>query len=183
MNYRYAKNKPQPRKKRQGKWFVIMSFSAALLYVYYFHDYFSTYYHHSIATKNSTPTKLLSTPAIAINSAKKTSQEFDFYAMLPKIEVQIKNTGAPNAPQLTSGQTYYLLQVATTSDNTEAQSLITKLGVMGLNAYSKSYQRSNGKTEYRVMVGPYVNKQDVDTDRAYLKTNDISSLFLSAKAP
>lgn len=182
MTYHYAQSKPEPRQKRQGWGFVILSFSAAFLYIYHFHGYFSTYYHHTFTNSNNS-TKALLAPKTPASDSKKSSPEFDFYSMLPKIEVQIKNTGAPNAPQLTSGQTYYLLQIATTPNNTEAQNLITKLGVMGLNAYAKPYQRPNGKTEYRVVVGPYVNKQDVDTDRAYLKTNDIPSLFLSAKAP
>lgn len=177
MNHKYAQKKPQSRQRRHGWWFFIFSFSAAFLYIYYFH----AYYHHTAIAPNVTLTKSSSTAHP--DTLKKSSQEFDFYSMLPKIEVQIKNTETPNAPQLSSGQTYYLLQIATTPKNTEAEDLVTKLGVMGLNAYIKPYQKANNITQYRILVGPYTNRQDVDTDRAYLKTNHINSLFLSAKAP
>ena len=154
---------------------MIASFSAAFVYIYYFHNY----YHHLITTHSTAVTPIVT----HTQATKKPTDEFDFYSMLPKIQVQVKNAGIPNAPQLTSGEPYYVLQVATTGNNADAQDQVTKLGVLGVNAYIKPVQRPDGKILYRILVGPYTNQSDADTDRAYLKTNGITSLFLSAKAP
>ena len=175
MRNNYTCQKSRPRQERRGWWFVIASFSAAFLYIYYFNNY----YHHFITTRNTTATPIVTHK----QATQKPADEFDFYSMLPKIQVQVKNAGIPNAPQLTSGQIYYVLQVATPGNNAAAQDEVTKLGVMGVNAYVKPDQRPDGKILYRILVGPYTSQSDADTDRAYLKTNGITSLFLSAKAP
>lgn len=106
-----------------------------------------------------------------------TKSQFDFYSMLPNMKVDVKS-GGPHSISVPKGHPYFLLQVATTSNQQEAQTLITKLGVMGLNAFIKPYQKQNGQQLYRIVVGPYLTQREADTNRAYLTTNHINSLKL-----
>lgn len=170
MSYGYYRKK-RARRKSQSWLFAVISFSIAAAYFYYVHTHILSMHIAPPAIKNVSPIK------------KQEPSEFDFYSMLPKIQVQVKANGSPNTPELTSGQTYYVLQIATINDPAAADDFLTKLGVMGLNAYVKPYQKSSGATGYRILVGPYTTQKDMDTDQSYLKTNHIRSLVLTAKAP
>lgn len=144
----------------------------ALFYVHYLH---MPHFHLKPKVTPKNATHLLPSKQ-ALQSPQK---QFDFYAMLPKMHVNVRKSN-PNTIQLTPNQPYFLLQVATTSDKTAAQHLVTKLGVMGLSASLKTIKNST-LIRYQIIVGPYALPTNAKTDQAYLRTNHINSILLKLK--
>lgn len=177
MTIDYA-HKPQPSPKRRRLWLtaivviVLVLALPALFYVHYLH---MPHLHpqpkiiHKHNTKAQTTQQALQLP----------QKQFDFYAMLPKMQVDIKQT-KPNAIQLAPNQPYFLLQVATSSNQEAAQNLVTKLGVMGLDASLKTIKKNNS-IRYQIVVGPYLLPKNATTDQAYLRSNHIDSILLKIK--
>lgn len=175
MTIDYAKKTPQPPQRSRRLWviaLVILALVLAIPAIFYVHYMHMPHFHNkNIITKPITkPQKMTQHNAVEQN-------QFDFYSMLPKMQVAVKE-GSPAAIQIPANQPYYLLQVATSSNEQAANKLITKLGVMGLNAFSKTLKLSNGKTQYQILAGPYLTNKSAATDQAYLKTNHIDSIKL-----
>jgi cell division septation protein DedD len=173
----YAKKAPQPPTRSRRLWLIALVILGlilaipALIYVHYMH--MPHFHNKNIKIKPLTPHQQKK-----ITQAQPTpQQQYDFYSMLPKMYVAVKE-GNPAAVQIPVNQPYYLLQISTSSNHDAAERLITKLGVMGLNAFTKTAQSKNGKIQYRILAGPYLNNKSAATDQAYLKTNHINSIKL-----
>ncbi|PHQ79153.1 MAG: hypothetical protein COB66_07460 [Coxiella sp. (in: Bacteria)] len=178
MTIDYAKQTPQPRFRRRGLW--LLSIIIILAVICFAVVFFYKHKHNTQQTKQ--PVHLTQhnyKPVIEKLAIPK--QQFDFYNMLPKMQVAV-NKKNPHAAQVAAGQPYFLLQVATTSDTVAAQKLVTKLGVMGVSSYMKPYTTTDGKSLYRILVGPYLTKKNANTDQAYLHTNHINSMLLNLTA-
>ncbi|MEY2973383.1 MAG: SPOR domain-containing protein [Gammaproteobacteria bacterium] len=106
----------------------------------------------------------------------KTTIEFTFPSDLEKNWVL-----AEIDEQLTTQSCEYLLQVETYGKNIYAQELIGKMLELKLNAYvEKAFSPSApGKTFYRVLSGPYVNKSSVNNAREKLIKNGSRPLILT----
>lgn len=149
-------------------------------------------HHHKKTQTQVTPKQPIKTPlsiplkqhAITTKTTQKAAattpkEQFDFYAMLPKMQVNV--AAKSETVNIPANQPYFLLQAATTTDNQAAQKLVTQLGVLGLNAYIKPYKRPNNTNSYRVLVGPYLTEKSAKTDSAYLSTNHMNTLLLTIK--
>lgn len=169
MTVDYAKSKQAPGSSWRLLFLSLIIIALAASFVL-FMLHLRTVHHGIVAQtpKKTTTLQLAQT---------KTQGQFDFYSMLPNMKVDVKTTH-PHSVTVSKGQPYFLLQVATTSDQNAAETLITKLGVMGLNAFLKPYQKPNGAQLYRVVVGPYLTEKEANTNRVYLTTNHINSLKL-----
>lgn len=175
MTIDYAKKQPSRRSPGQRRWLALILSVAiiaaipALLFMHYVH---MPHFHHkpTVIHKNRKPV------APTQLSLEQPQNQYDFYSMLPKMQVKVSNQN-PNIASLNPNQPYYLLQVATSTDEQAAENLVTKLGVMGLNADVKKL--SNGAiTHYEIIVGPYTSTQNARTDQAYLHTNHYDSILL-----
>lgn len=117
------------------------------------------------------------------NATQKAHAQYDFYQMLAQMHVQASTPINTSNVHLKPGQPYYLLQVATSTNKKAAQALVTKLGVMGLNASIKTIQRQIGRPRYEILAGPYVNEHSAKIDQAYLRTNHLNSIELKINNP
>ncbi len=169
MTIDYAKSKQAPGSSRRLLFLSLIIIALAAGFLLFMLHLRTA--HHSVVTETS---KLATKPQLV---QSKNQGQFDFYSMLPNMKVDVKTAG-PHSVSVPKGQPYFLLQVATTSDQKAAEILITKLGVMGLNAFIKPYQKPNGVQLYRIIVGPYLTEKEANTNRAYLTTNNINSLKL-----
>ncbi len=177
MDRDYAKKRPQPATKSRRLWtiaIIILLLVLSIPTLFYAH-----YMHmpHFQMTNIKVAPLIKKQPPPDKHNARVVQKEFDFYSMLPAISVDIKK-GDVTTLQVPTDQPYYLLQVATSTDKTAADDLVTKLGVMGLNAFTKIAATTNKTTQYRIVVGPYLSKENADTDFAYLKTNHVNSIEL-----
>lgn len=96
---------------------------------------------------------------------------FEFYTMLPEMEVPVhepaaKRTEAP--PAKTTGETY-ILQVASFRSYEEADRLKANLALMGLDASIQTGTADGKGTVHRVRVGPYSDMAKVNEAKRRLK--------------
>jgi cell division protein FtsN len=130
-------------------------------------------------------------------SAESAKRKFDFYTLLPELEVVVpeedqpqrgsqpvpqapshrpEQTGPP-ASQASSG---YVLQAGSFQKLIEADSLKARLALMGMESSIQTV-RVNGDTWHRVRVGPYQDRQQANRVRAKLRKNHIDTVLLVTK--
>ncbi len=179
MTRDYAKKNPQSPKRHRRLWItaaILLALLLAIPALFYVHYMHMPYFHK----KNMVSRPLTPPNAKKINPAQADPQQhYDFYSMLPKMYVTVKKQGNETL-QIPANQPYYLLQIATSKNKDAAQQLVTKLGVMGLNAFVKQ-TLIKGQLQYRIIAGPYLNNSSATTDQAYLKSNHINSIKLKTR--
>jgi cell division protein FtsN len=136
--------------------------------------------------------------------AKQTGPRFDFYAVLPKMEVIIpkgENEQAPSrrtpppepdssttdpgpvqssAPAVTR-QEQFLLQAGSFRRSDDADRRRGELILHGLSARVQPVSMGNGDTWYRVMVGPFDNANAAHRAQDKLASAGIETLAIRAK--
>lgn len=122
--------------------------------------------------------------AVAKPSEEKESKEkarFEFYKMLPEMEVKIPKD-ALDAPrsgtQKPEQDGLYILQVGSFRSLAEADKLKAQLAFLGIESSIQSVIINNDGTWYRVQVGPYKNLKDLQQARATLQRNNIDFKLL-----
>ncbi|MCC1495769.1 SPOR domain-containing protein [Alcanivorax sp. 1008] len=131
--------------------------------------------------------------------AKQTGPRFDFYAVLPKMEVIIpkgEDDPAParrnqeaesgagtdeNTQAAASRQEQYLLQAGSFRRNNDADRRRGELILHGLSARVQPVSMDNGDTWYRVMVGPFDNANAAHRAQDKLASAGIETLAIRAK--
>lgn len=119
--------------------------------------------------------------------------DFDFYTVLPKMEVQVAEAEPSTAvkPQATStkpsSQTaskpsdtsikeQYRLQIASFKLQDVAEELRTRLLLSGMKAYIEA-SRSGKDTWYRVFAGPYASLTEAEAAKEVLKQQNINGIL------
>ncbi len=134
------------------------------------------------AKKNKTiETKALT----STQSKKKKEPKFNFYTILPELEVLIpeSETRPPETKnRITSSKAnkQYVLQVGSFQNLNDAEKLKANLAFLGLEA---NIQRVtvNNQAWHRVRTGPYRNKQQLYKNQKLLKKNDIPAISMELK--
>jgi len=122
---------------------------------------------------------------------------FDFYTLLPEMEVvvdvpkQSKKTivTSPPEPQIAQPKTSskiedntsYLLQVGSFRKAEDADAYKAKLAFLGLESKVQTVTIDNKDTWHRVHVGPILGRDKADAVQKQLKQNDIDSLLMRSK--
>ncbi|MDP1708982.1 MAG: SPOR domain-containing protein [Gammaproteobacteria bacterium] len=111
---------------------------------------------------------------------------FDFYTILPEMEVAVplheapgKRTGEALPPNDKLGS--YLLQAGSFRSFEEADRLKASLVLLGLEASIQTVTVNNKDTWHRVHIGPYKTLAEIDAVRARLKENRIDTMVLKVK--
>lgn len=118
---------------------------------------------------------------------------FDFYNILPELEVVIPNFNNDEKPKQQASdsqadnvitdnevQIDYLLQVGSFSNQQQAEQFKAKIAFLGLQAFLEPVS-INGKQWHRVRLGPYQNKEDLVQDQQRLAEDKIKSIVLQIK--
>lgn len=125
-----------------------------------------------------------SEPGIADSSGKE--KDYDFYSVLPEMEVVIpdselsakarKEDGqAPDTSATTSGG--YLLQAGSFPDSADADAVKARLALLGFVANVQPVT-INGKTWHRVRLGPYRSAASLEDAKQKLASNGINAIAL-----
>lgn len=108
------------------------------------------------------------------NAPKPQEIKFDFYQMLPKMQVTIdnsnNNTAAPNHSQ-------YILQLASFASQNEAADFQKNIKNLGFHSKLQAVQQAN-LTRYRVQIGPFKKQQDAEDVRDNLQKQDIDCIII-----
>ena len=110
---------------------------------------------------------------------KKSKERFDFYTILPEMEVVVpddRNKDGRTAPIDKPGT--YFLQAGSFRSFAEADSLKAQLALLGVEAKIDTVTINNTDTWHRVRVGPYRNLRELNKIRTRLLNNNISAILL-----
>jgi len=128
----------------------------------------------------------------AITTEPKTKQKFDFYTLLPELEIVIPHeetkppkqkpsTTNPDTKKQTTGyKGGYLLQAGSFQQFNEADSLKARLALIGVQANIQSVEVNKAKW-HRVQIGPSNDRQALEDLRKRLKSSQIDTILLQAK--
>lgn len=108
---------------------------------------------------------------------------FDFYNMLPKMEVVVPDDELDHEPVAAAGANAaspatYLVQVGSFRKTEDADRLKAQLALLGFEARVVSARISAQDTRYRVRSGPYRGKQALDQARKRLADNGIKGIVI-----
>lgn len=118
------------------------------------------------------------------NNADKRDGRYDFFTVLPEIEVVVPNREIeerarknPEQPA-TPGGGSYLIQAGSFRSAEDAEALKARLAMLGLVARIQSVA-VNGESWHRVRLGPYDTARAADGARRELRENGFESIVLS----
>ncbi len=127
-------------------------------------------------------------PPIAELEAPSRSRSYDFFTVLPEIEVVVPSreieqraraaAAAPDEPAPASVDGPYLLQVGSFRSMDDAESLRAQLTLLGMSARIQTVTVDNN-TWHRVRVGPFGDARATDEARRRLQANGLESMVLS----
>jgi len=136
--------------------------------------------------------KTATTSQAAITKEPETKQKFDFYTLLPELEIVIpqEETQPPKQKQsATSTSTTqqqadykggYLLQAGSFQQFNEADTLKARLALIGVEANIQSVDVNKTKW-HRVQIGPSNDRKALENLRKRLKSSQIDTILLQAK--
>ncbi len=129
------------------------------------------------------------TSAPAVKNKEKKEPKFNFYTILPELEVlipesetrppEVKNNSANNN-KIGNAKKQYVLQVGSFQNLNDAEKLKANLAFLGLEA-NVQHVTVNRQAWHRVRTGPYQNKQQLYKNQKLLKQNNISAISMELK--
>jgi cell division protein FtsN len=127
----------------------------------------------------TTPAQAPAPPARPV-PAPEAPPRFDFYTLLPEMEVEITDEKLNEAMQaLPKGPDGpYILQVGSFRRHDEADNLKARLALLGIEATIQTVIIRDDDIWYRVRVGPYDSIRDLAQVRNRLNRNDIQFMLL-----
>ena len=106
---------------------------------------------------------------------------FDFYTLLPEMEVEITDDKLREALQAlpqSGDRGPYILQIGSFRRHDEADNLKARLALLGIEAEIQTVVVREGDRWYRVRVGPYDSLRDLSQVRNRLNRNNIQFMVL-----
>jgi len=122
----------------------------------------------------------------AVTSEPTTKRKFDFYTILPELEIVIpqEETRPPKQSATSKQQSDYkggyLLQAGSFQQHKEADSLKARLALIGVEAQIQSVEVNKAKW-HRVQIGPSTDRDALEALRKRLKAAQIDTILLQAK--
>lgn len=121
---------------------------------------------------------------------------FDFYTLLPEMEVVVENKNKGQQPVVTSPTEQsqqpdtatqkapaesYMIQVGSFKKLADADGFRAKLALLGIESRVQTVTIDDKDTWHRVQIGPIAGRDKADKLQRQLRENDIDSLLLKAK--
>lgn len=174
---------PPPKRSRKGLTIFIIAIAVILpatMFLVSFHHQkksASTAQPLAIQTPTIKPTKKV----IAPSAARTNASQYDFYSLLPKMEVVVPTTeeSALALGNTTAGNRY-LVQVASLQNVDDAERMRDRLGELGVLTTVQTYRTIDGAEWHRLIAGPF-NLSDAERQQSLLHQHDIDSLLLKMK--
>ena len=118
------------------------------------------------------------TPAAQTTKKRDDGIKFDFYNILPELEVVIPDIelGKENTEQAT-----YYLQVGSFKNEEEAEARKAELLLLNFTPSIQTVTIDNSQTWHRVRLGPFTDRRTVDKARRGLQDNGIDFIMLKEK--
>ena len=130
-------------------------------------------------------TALTAAPAAVIEEqpAAPPKPRFDFYNLLPEMEVivpeqEVQGAPTPEGVRQVEQPGTYLLQAGSFRTREQADQLRARLALLGVETDVQTVTVNNEQTWHRVRVGPFHNLRDLNTARSLLKKNGIDAILI-----
>lgn len=98
----------------------------------------------------------------------------------PETAAQPSSTPAPTASKPATASTPYILQAGAFQASGDAEAVKARVALLGLNARVES-ATINGKTMYRVRMGPYASASDLAEAKSKLSNGGLPAVAIKAK--
>ncbi len=138
-------------------------------------------------TPTPNPDASIAAPADpGIADKPKTDKDYDFYSVLPEMEVVIPDSelsakarkeGSATASSKPASGGSYLLQAGSFPDNDDAEAVKARLALAGFVARVQTVT-INGKTWHRVRLGPYSSAGSLEAAKQKLAAQGINAIAL-----
>ncbi len=112
---------------------------------------------------------------VSQNVSKK--PDYDFYSVLPEMEVVIPKEELEQQAARDSKEYSYILQIASFKNQQDAEELKARIAFSGQIAYIQSID-VNGTEWHRVRVGPFDSSREADKQKRQLEQNGHKALVL-----
>lgn len=123
---------------------------------------------------------------------------FDFYTLLPEMEVMVDSPRQDQKPVVTSppeeeaaedtqerdtdtDSESFIVQVGSFKNQSDADGFRAKLAFLGIESKVQTVTVDDKQTWHRVQIGPIAGREQADAMQKQLQENDIDSLLLRAK--
>jgi cell division protein FtsN len=112
---------------------------------------------------------------------------FEFYTMLPEMEVavpehELTRTGTGTGRQSEDGDVTYVLQAGSFRKLAQADRLKAELALIGMPAQIQTVSIEGGGKWHRVRVGPFTNLQALNEARSELQNNGLKVMVLKVRS-
>jgi cell division protein FtsN len=140
-----------------------------------------------VGAKPDRPPQGESKPARRAEVPSPPKPRFDFYTMLPKMEVVVPDDELDHEPVATpsgaaSAPGTYLVQLGSFRKTQDADRLKAQLALLGFEAKVVSARISAQDTRYRVRSGPYLGKPALNKARKRLADNGFNGIVIRVDA-
>jgi len=130
------------------------------------------------------------TRAKVAEAIRETRPKFDFYTILPELEVAIpeeeliekEKRAQKSAPRQADKRTRYTLQAGSFRDPAQADRLKAQLALQGIVANIQPVKINDHDTWYRVRIGPLDDIATLNRTRRRLRENNIASIVVRERA-
>ena len=126
--------------------------------------------------------------AAASEPEKKSKRpRFEFYTMLPEMEVAVPDNELANATddsmqKMEAENVTYVLQAGSFRQLEQADRLKAELALMGMPAQIQTVTIDGGTKWHRVRVGPFTNLQALNEARSELQSNGLTVMVLKVRS-
>lgn len=113
------------------------------------------------------------------SKTEKGSTQFEFYSLLPKQEPVMSADPAQRSAPVTKARDYhYMLQAGAFKQREDAERRRAELILSGYEAQLEPTKYNNGKTWYRLLIGPFNSQSKLAKARSELLQNNIETLVI-----
>ncbi|MCB1582766.1 MAG: SPOR domain-containing protein [Marinicella sp.] len=121
--------------------------------------------------------KETSPPVEDVSQTLSKKPDYDFYSVLPEMEVVIPKEELEQQAARNSKEYSYILQLASFKNQQDAEELKARIAFSGQIAYIQSID-VNGTQWHRVRVGPFDSSREADKQKRQLEQNGHKALVL-----
>lgn len=192
-DYKHSANRKQPRPAPGWVWLIaglsLGLFVALLVFLRQYQPSTETRTARAVATARPAtprPKPAAKKPAPAGKTASAQPPKFDFYTILPEMEVMVPEQDISGKVEHGVAQVEapgaYILQAGSFRQFQQADRLKAQLALLGLEADIQSVTVSGNETWHRVRLGPFRNLKKLNEARELLKQHHIEALLLKLKS-
>lgn len=134
---------------------------------------------------NNKPTETIQSPVLtrpSVNQAETVQQSASIYPQHHAAEI-VPVPHQPVVPQarISSPTEKYFLQAGSFRRSDEAENMKVRLALLGILSSTQPIDLAEKGIWYRVRIGPFTNKEDIDEISASLKENGIDAQFVQVR--